>query len=812
MKNFDFKKLLPHIAAIVIFVVISVAYFYPEIQGKKIFQSDIAHWKGMSKELVDYRNETGEEGLWTNSAFSGMPGYLISVKYPIFLVRTLDAVIPLGFKGGIKYLLLYLIGFYILMQCLRVNPWLSVVAAIAFAFSSYLFVIVEAGHNTKAHALGYVAPVLGGFILLFKEKKYLIGTAVTTLFLSLHLFANHFQITYYLLIALFLIGLGFLIYAIKQKEFKHISIASGLFIFALLIAISSSSPRLFSVFEYSKYSTRSKSELKLDDNNQTSGLDKNYVTQWSYGKAETFSLMVPNIKGAISGPIGNDKNIMKEVSAANRQNIANIDRYWGDEPFVSGAHYAGVIVMFLALLALFFIKGPLKYGALAAIILSIMLAWGRHFMSLTDFFLDNIPYYNKFRAVSTTLVIAELLIPLLAFYGVHLIIKNRERVANHIKQFYIAAGVFVGILVLMYIMPSMFTDFFKEGEYERLLQQLNEAGFPPMQIDQFMMDVETARMSFYNSDVLRGLIYVLLAGGLIWAFIKEKLNSTVLIVGLGLLITVDMWSVNKRYLNEDDFVNAKKIDKPYQQTAADQQILADKDPNFRVFNTTARLDQDSKTSYFHKSLGGYHAAKMKRYQELIDFYLSKGDMNVVNMLNTKYFIVQSNNGGVLAQQNPQAFGNAWFVQDVKLVNNANEEIESLKDVDLRSVAVVDKRFEQEVKDYSSSIATDASIKLTSYKPNELKYDFNSSSDKIVVFSEVYYDKGWNAYVDGKLNPHFRANYVLRAMKVPAGNHTIEFKFEPKTYQYGSIASIISGIIIILLFAGVIYKTYFIPKN
>ncbi|HLN54106.1 MAG TPA: YfhO family protein [Lentimicrobium sp.] len=798
MNKSGIKKLTPHLVAIIIMVILAFAYFHPLLEGKKLFQSDTAHWQGMSKEISDYRKATGEEALWTNSMFGGMPAYQISVKYTSNLIAYLDSAFRMGLPHPAGYLFLYFIGFYILLISLRVNPWLAIPGAIAYAFSSYFLIILEAGHNSKAHAIGYVAPVIAGILLTYRGKLFL-GSLLTAIFLSLEIKANHLQITYYLLIILVFLVLCIFIDSIRNKKLNFFFKASGFLFIAAILAIATNLSSLWTTYEYGKETIRGKTELTSEKENRTSGLDKDYAVQWSYGKVETFSLMIPNIKGGATDAIGNNEKAFKNVDPQVADAIARQNHYWGDQPFTSGPVYLGAIIAFLFILGLFITKGNLRWWLLVITVLSIMLSWGKNFMPLTNFFLDNVPAYNKFRAVSMILVIANFAIPLLAVLALQALIDNPEKLKHNKKPLWISFGVTAGLAFLFYLLPDTFFSFLSDAENAGFQQQ--RGSLDSSQLQNFNLAVQNlvqARIDIFKADTLRSFLLILAMGGLVLAFILKKLKKEYFIIAFGILILIDMIPVASRYLNKDDFQNKSKVSNPYQPTQADNIILKDTDPNFRVLNLTVSTFTDASTSYFHKSLGGYHGAKLRRYQEIIDHHIAKNNMNVLNMLNTKYFIVPGQDRQPQVQINFNALGNAWFVNEYKIVNNADEEINALTDFNPATTAIIDKRFLDQVKDLKINPDTTATIKLTSYAPNKLKYSYKSNNDQLVVFSEIYYDKGWKAFIDNKPAPYFRANYILRAMVVPAGSHNIEFRFEPKAYYMGNTISMVSSLILILL--------------
>jgi len=784
-----FKKLSPHLIVILLFVGISFAYFSPVLQGKRLDMPDIKHWKGMSKEVTDFRAATGEEPLWTNAMFSGMPAYQISTKSNANLIQYVVKVISLGIPRPASMLFLYLLGFYLLLLSLKVDYRLSAVGAISFAFSSYFFIIIMAGHMTKAHAIAYVPMVVAAVLYTYRGRM-LLGGVLTAFTVALELYANHLQITYYLVLVLILIGIVQFIKDLKANNLPDFAKRSGVLLLAALLASGTAVTRLSTTMQYGKDSTRGQSELTNNLDNKTSGLDKDYATSWSYGVAETFTLLIPNFYGGASqGALTTDSETYNAIKRAPnaKQLIKQLPLYWGTQPFTSGPTYAGAIVMFLFLFGLLFVKSEMRVWILLATILSIMLAWGKNFMPLTDLFLDYFPGYNKFRAVSMILVIAEFTIPLLGFVALNKFLTTEASENEKKKPLQLAFYIVGGLTLVLALLPNLFFDFVGGQD-----ASLAKNGWP---IDALQAD----RAGLLSADAWRSFIFIALTFGAMWMFLKNKLSSKYVILIVGVLVLADMWTINKRYLNDDNFARKSKVEKPYQATAANQQILRDTDPNFRVFNQSVSTFNDASTSYFHKSIGGYHGAKLKRYQELIENHISKGNMAVLNMLNTKYFITPKGK----AQQNPAAMGNAWFVNEINLVTNADAEIAALNGFNPVNTAIVDVRFsEQIIGDLDNQ---GANITLEEYKPNYLKYNSNSSKNGIAIFSEIYYDKGWNAYVDGELKPHFRANYVLRGMQIPAGNHKVEFKFEPAVYHVSERISLASSVVLLLLLAFVSVK-------
>ena len=794
------NNLKSHALVITLFALISFAYFSPLLEGKRIDGHDVKTWIGMSKEISDFREKTGDEALWTNSLFSGMPAYQISVRYSSNLVKYVDKVISLGFPRPANLLFLYLLGFYLLLVSLNVDYRIAALGAFAYAFSSYFFIIIQAGHMTKAHAIAYLPMVVASVLYTYRGKM-LLGASLTSLAVALQIYANHYQITYYLILILLFVGFSQFYKSFKNKDLPSFLKRTSVLLFAALLAAGTSYTRLKTTMDYGKETTRGKSELTNNIDNKTKGLDKDYATQWSYGISESMTLLIPNFHGGSSMTSVlslEDSQTLEFLRKFRNKKLANAlqfraGSYWGDQPIVSGPTYVGAIVFFFFILGLLIIKSEYRIWLLLATILSLMLAWGKNFMPLTEFFLEHFPGYNKFRAVSMILVIAEFTIPFLAFLALNSFLNSQDKQVsiNKLKQAFYITG---GITLVFALFPTMFLDFLSEKD----LTPISSGVKTP---DGFLDGLVADRSSLLSSDAWRSFIYILLSFGVLFTFIKGKLNKNYAILLVALLVVTDMWNVNKRYLNDEHFARKSKIKTPYKPTQADNFILKDKDPNFRVFNQSVSTFNDASTSYFHKSIGGYHGAKLKRYQELIEFHISKGNMNVLNMLNTKYFITQNGR----AQLNPAALGNAWFVNNVEVVNNADQEIAALTNFNPSEKLIVDQRFSKNLIDLNNSFS--GTINLDSYKPNYLKYTSNSNNDGLAVFSEIYYSDGWNAYIDGEKSEYFRANYVLRAMKIPAGNHIIEFKFEPSAYLNGEKISLASSISLLLLLFLAFYKEF-----
>lgn len=779
----------------------------PLLEGKTIQQSDIVHFKGMAKELQDYRSETGEEALWTNSMFSGMPAYMISVIYKGNWARELHIILQRTFPMAAK-MILYFVGFYILLLTLGIKRWLSIVGAIAFGLSSYFLIILSAGHNSKADAIGYLPVVIAAVLITFRGKR-IPGAILFTLGLSLEILAGHPQITYYGLILLVIYGIVELAYAIKEKTLLPF-VKSVLFLLAgMVIAVGMNFSQLYSTYKYSKETIRGPSELTSNNENKTTGLDKDYVVQWSYGIDETLTLLIPNFKGGASqinaGLDSKSYEALRQHNVQNpRQSIQMVSMYHGKQPSTAGPVYVGAIVVFLFILALFIINGRYKWWLLSATIVSIVLSWGGNVMGLTSFLLDYLPLYNKFRAPSMTLVIAEITIPLLGFIGLNNILTGKTDKQVLLKGLKWATIITGGISLLFIIFPSMIGDFSSPYDFQLKL--------PDWLIDAAMAD----RVAALRSDAFRSFLFIVLAAGVLYLWQIKKLKTNLLIAALGILILVDLWAVDKRYLNNDNFVSKREATNPFPEMPVDKAILKDNDLYYRVLPLQNPF-QDARASYYHKSLGGYSAAKLRRYQEIIDYHLIPeiqemikdlqagqqpdsvfNNLSVINMLNARYVIYDLNSNPL---RNNSTFGNAWFINDYQIVKNADEEITTLKNINPSERATIDQRFSNFVNEKQFRKDPNGSIVLTEYEPNYLKYTAKTTSDQLAVFSEIYYDEGWNAYIDGKKVPHFRVDYVLRALVLPAGEHTVEFKFHPKSYYTGDKVSLASSLLLLLAIAG-----------
>ena len=792
---------LPHLIAVIVFTVMSFAYFYPVLEGKVFRGNDSTVSKINSKEIQDYRDKFGKEPLWTNSIFSGMPAYLISTLYPGNLIKKVDTLLR-TYGMPVSVLFLSMLGFYIMLILFGVSPWLAITGALAYGFTSFFFQVLGAGHNTQAIALAYMPPFIGGIYYAYRRDA-IKGALLTAVFLALEIQANHVQITYYAMLCLLVFGIVEFIYSLKNKTVLRFLKTSVILIIPFVIALGINFASLYTTYEYGKYSSRGKSDLQVNNKTIAKGLDKDYILFWSYGVDETFNMLIPNYKGGSSHPFDNDSELVKVLRQNGKADAAGqFQKYWGTQPGTEGPHYVGAIVIFLFVLGLFLVKGVEKWWLLAATVLSIMLAWGKNFIPLSSLFIDFFPGYNKFRAVTMILAIAEFCMPLLGILALKEIFNGTITRKEILKGMKIAGGITGGFLVLALIIPGIAGSFL--SEYENPL---------PAWIKDALV---TSRKDLLRSDAFRSLIFILLAGGVILGFIFEKIRKGQAILVLTLLIVFDLWSVDKRYLNADRFVKPIALKKVFTPTAADNTIMQDKS-NYRVLNmSVSTFNDNSPTSYFHKSIGGYHGAKLKRYQELIDTAVIRNlelfqtatsiedlqrilpNTSSLNMLNTKYIIYNPEAPPII---NQYALGNAWFVEKPVMVDNANMEISAINRFNPANDAIIDNVFKNQITKESYSVQAGDTIELVSYLPDELVYKYTASQEKLVVFSEIYYPAGWKSYIDGKENSYFRTNYVLRGMVVPAGSHEIKFSFKPSSYIVGNKISLASSVLLFLIIAG-----------
>jgi hypothetical protein len=797
------NKFYPHALVVLGFILVSLIYFYPVLQGKQIFQSDIAQYTGMAKEQNDFRAAEHAEPYWTNSAFGGMPTYQLGANYPNDFVGKIDDMLRFLPRPA-DYLFLYFLGFYGLLLVLKTDPLKAFIGAIAFGFSTYLIIILGVGHNAKAHAIAYMPLVIAGFILVF-QKKYIWGGLLTMFAVALEVNANHFQMTYYLLIFLLILSGYFTFNFIKDKEYKPLLIAIGTLAVAGIFAIGANAANLMATSEYAKFSTRSNSELTFnpDGTKKTNenALSREYITEYSYGIAESFNLIAPRLFGGSNHEnIGTDSSMysfMMEqgVPASQAEDfVSGMPTYWGDQPIVAAPAYIGIVVFFLAVLALFIDERKIKYVFLSGALFSLVLSWGKNFSLLTDFFIDYVPMYDKFRAVSSIQVILELCFPVLAVMGIQSFFKAKEEPKLQQKAL-IQTGVFgIGVILILVFAKGFFHFTGSNDNY--FLQSYGAA---------FVDALKEDRKSLYLADLLRSGFFIVVTFGALWLFIKNKFSQTTTLVIVAILMIFDLFFVDKKYVSAKDFVSPVQIAAPFQETPADAKILEDT-THYRVFEVNGNMSS-ARASFFHHSIGGYHAAKPRRMQQLFDYQIAKNNLEVLNMLNVKYVIQTDKEGKEIPTINPDANGNAWFVSSVKLVNKADEVMKTLDHLDTKKVAVFNVH-EHEGKFRNARMKkqwdTTGTIKLVQYKPNYIKYQSDNGKDGLAVFSEIYYKNGWDAYIDGQLTDHFPVDYVLRAMEIPGGKHTIEFKFEPNVIKTGGTINLVSSIGMFVLLIGGIY--------
>ena len=820
--GFKISNCTKTIVLIVLLIIVSSFLYFPSLlTGKALDAHDLQAYKGMSKELADYRDKTGEEALWTNSMFGGMPAYLISAKYKGNVTTVITSILNVVPRPA-NYLIISISLFFLLGMILGASPWISFAGGLAYGFATFIFILVDAGHMTKVLTLSYFSLLIAGIYLAY-NKKAIPGSLITALGLSLMLNANHPQMTYYAGIMVLIIGITYLIFAIKEKQIAEFLKSTGFLVAAAVLAVGMNSGPLLTTLEYGKYSTRGQSDLAEKSNNQTDGLDRDYILDYSYDVGEALTAFIPRFKGGgMSEPLGESsavyKMIEKSQGKANAKEFTKtMPLYWGSQPIAGGTFYYGAVLCFLFVLGLFIVRGKEKYWIAAVVVVSFLLSLGKNIPFLANFMIDSFPGYSKFRDVKNIIVIQQFamaVLGLLAVKEVYLRNIDSKKFINSLKY---AFGITGGLALIFVLIPGLAGNF--QGNSDA---QLVQGGWPKEFIDALISD----RKSILRMDSLRSFIFVALAAAGLWAFWTKKIKGWHALALWVLLILADMWPINKKYLNSEDFVSKRKTEVPFTPSKADEIILADKDPDYRVLNIGLSTFNDGSTSYFHKSIGGYHGAKMKRYQELIENGISKeiqeiaarfkniktqedldgvmAGLNSLNMLNTRYLIY---NQGAAPIKNPNSMGNAWFVENCKIAANANEELESVSKIDIANTAVVDKQFSNLVSGKSFKIDPSAEISLKSYAPNKLVYSSSSNSEQLAVFSEIYYPKGWIASIDGKEAPYFRANYVLRSMVIPAGSHEIVFEFKPATYKKGNNIAFASSALLLLAFGGFIFLEY-----
>jgi len=791
--NFNFKAIYPYILHVFVILIVNVFYFLPQFEGKVVRQGDIIQHVGMSKEATDYRAKTGEEALWTNSMFGGMPTYQISAKPHNNLLTHVEKGMSLFIPRPAGYFIAGMIGFYILMLLLGVNPWLSLLGAFMFGFTTNNFILFEAGHNSKLMNIMTSAPVIAGVLLIFKER-YLVGAAVFGVALGVNIGTNHPQMTYYLAMCMAILVLIHFVKSIKSGQLLAFGKGIGLMSIVALLSVGSSASKLWTTYEYTQETMRGGQILKTEPNadeqaKAQGGLEWEYAMQWSNGFGDVLATFIPKVVGGGSGEWLDGKSSLGK--AVEQRQPFQFPTYFGSLPFTSGPAYFGVVSFLLFVLGLFVVKGEIKWWILSAVLFTILMSMGKHFEPLNRLLFDYFPMFNKFRAPSSILSVTAIFIPILGVLALSEIVKSDNR-QQFIKPLLISSGILGGISLMIWLAGGSFFDFTSAGDEQ--YEQIKEAV-----IDQ--------RAEMVSSSAFRSLMFILIVSGALYAFLTNKINQTILISVVIIMALFDLVQVGKGYLDKKDFVSKSTYKSEFEPRPVDTQILQDNDPNFRVLDATVNTFNSASTSYFHKTIGGYSAVKMQRYQDIIERHISQNNQKVFNMLNTKYFILKGQDGNPTIQRNPAALGNAWFVNNIVLVDDANAEIDSLNSFDPMGDAVIHKEFEQYVAGLNPT--KNGSILLKSYSPNKIEYESTTDGDQLAVFSEIWYgpDKGWVAYLDGKEVDHVRANYVLRAMKIPSGKHNIVFEFKPKSYYLGETISLICSGLLLGLLAFVIFKAF-----
>lgn len=824
------KKYWLDAAAVVLFALIAFVYFMPaDLDGRILYRHDSSAGRGAGQEQSEYHACTGEVSRWTNATFSGMPTYQTAPSYSSTngLQKVMDAY-HLWLPENVWYVFAYLLGFYILLRAFDFRKELAVLGSIIWAFSSYFFIIIAAGHIWKVMALAYLPPMIAGVVLAYRGR-YLTGLLLTAIFTAFEVKANHVQMTYYYLFIILFMVIAFLVEAIRSHRLDRFAKATAVCFVGAALGICINLSNLYHTWQYGQESMRGKSELvKQNAANQTSsGLDRDYITQWSYGIDETWTLLIPNVKGGASVPLAANETAMEKANPEFYPIYQQIGQYWGEQPGTSGPVYVGAFVLMLFVLGLFIVKGPMKWALLAATVLSVLLSWGRNFMPFTDFFLDYVPLYAKFRTVASILVIAEFTIPLLAMMALRRIVEDPQVLTRNMRWVYVSFGLTAGVALLFALMPGFFFhDFISSSERVALGQ------IPDEYRHALMANLTEMRQAVMTADCWRSFWIVTVGVVMLLLYRINKLKAAYMIAGVGVLCLVDMWQVNKRYLNDGMFVEKSVREAPQPMSHTDQLILKDKGLDYRVLNLATNTFNENETSYYHKSIGGYHAAKLRRYQEMIEAYInpqmsrimkavadSDGDMTrvngdslfpVLNMLNTKYIIVPLQGGQTVPLLNPYAYGNAWFVDRLTFADNANQEIERIGQIDLRHEAVADKRFADVL---GEAVAQDKNsvAKLLAYEPNQLTYEVSSDKGGVLVFSEVYYP-GWTATIDGQPAELGRVNYILRALRVPAGKHQVKLAFFPKSVDTTETIAYVAYVVLLLIIVGGLYDTWRRKKN
>lgn len=825
------REHLPKVGGILIlFVFLALAYFVPAVfEGRELFQQDVAGASGNASDVHRFAEATGEVSYWTNSLFGGMPMYQISPSYPsLYVISKVQSILtlqwPFCLLPGYSWLLFAMLGgFYLFLRALRLGRLPSVLGAVMWTFSSYFIILVVAGHIWKLMTLAFIPPTIAGIIYTYRGR-YLLGGALTALFASLQILSNHVQMSYYFAFLILFLILGYLWEAVKGRQLRRFVFASLVTLGSGLIALGINSSNLYHTYEYGSETIRGGSELTASPDDKmagkaeatATGLDKDYITAWSYGKGETLTLLVPNVYGGATGALGENLSAMERVPADYRQIIGGLNHYWGDQPFTAGPVYVGAFVLLLFILGIFIVQGPLKWALLGGTLFSVFLAWGHNMMWLTDLFIDYVPLYNKFRTVSSILVVAEFTIPALAVLALIQFVREPRAVLQNKVALWVSLGLTLGLSLILALIPGTFFSLMSDQEQDMFRQAMGNSQLP---IPSIMASLKDARASIVSSDAWRSVFVLLLSLGACALYVWGKIKSPVLYILIGVITLGDLWLVDKRYLNDEHFIDKALVAqqaKPI--TDADRQILLDKDPHYRVMNLSVNSFNDATTSAHHRSVGGYHAAKLRRYQDLIEHQLSKQNMEVYNMLDTRYFILPDNASGKLhVEFNEKAFGPAWFVDQIQWVKNADEEMKALEDTPLQDKGIVDERFRPMLKDYQPLAANDTVmpepiVELRSYTPNKATYRTTTTHPRLLIFSEVYYPHGWKLMLDGKQElPLIRADYVLRAAYIPAGTHELEMTFDPSSIHRTELIAGVSTALLILLLVGALLSALFFPR-
>ncbi len=822
----DFKKILPYLIAFGAIMIILLVMFYPALQGKTISQDDVKSWNASSKEARDYHELTGEQAYWAGTMFGGMPVYQITIQHVGNLFLQVDKLLTLYMPFFMGYIFLAFVGFFFMVEVLKINKWAALAGAIAFALSSYFMIVLQAGHNAKAHAMAYMAPYLIAIYLTYRGK-FLKGGLLAAVVLALELSCNHIQITYYLAFTVLIFVIFEAVWAVMEKQIKRFLIGSAVLLFGVVLAVGVNFSNLYTTYEYSKETIRGKSELSTQSNADAKGLDKTYIYGWSLGIGETWSLMIPNAKGGASQQIKDEnKDKLSGVDPQAKKMVGDWSQYWGEQPGTSGPVYVGALVVFFFILGLIIVRHRLKWPMVVAGAFSIMLAWGGNFTALSDIFVDNLPMLNKFRAPSMWLVIAELVIPFIFVLALHELVTNTEKIKSKMNALYIAFGLTGGIALIFWLMPNMFFGFISGAE-QQSFDNYRAQGY---QIDDFVSALTSVRIAIFKADAMRSFLFILVGGALTFLLLKKKIKVPLFIGVIIVLVTFDLVQVDKRYLNESNFIAKRKAENPFTPSAADQMIMADNTAGAKVINLSVSSFNDATTSFYHRSTGGYHAAKLMRYQELIENQISPeisllgenlkeattmgridtvfSNLGVLNMLNTKYFILDPSRPPLL---NTHAYGHAWFVGLYMLAQNADEEIQRVGEIDTRNEAVIDKRYESALNGLNIQLDSNATIERVSYNPNELVFKSKANSPQLAVFSEIWYPE-WELFIDGTQTDLIRADYVLRAAVIPAGEHQIVMKIHPKAFLMSTKVSLASSLILLLMVAAFFVKLYLDSKK